>query len=181
MRNAFFFPIGLNRRPRLRRGPKGRLLAHYRRGPWELGSDYNKVILVSARTSPVRIGLCLQRACKLTNTVRSLKARWRRSTRRFLAPENLRRLSASKLVAKTFRKCGKSRSLTVIRPDSIFASLLREQFQPAIFKRVDSDSCDHPLRIRSARMEGPPTFCLCLVHKVSCKETNCSQDLGDVY
>jgi hypothetical protein len=30
-------------------------------------------------------------------------------------------------------------------------------------------------------MEGPTTFCLCLVHKVSCKEINFSQDLGDVY
>ena len=46
----------------------------------------------------------------------------------------------------------------VISPHSIFASLLREQFQPAIFKRVDNDACDHPLRIRSARMEGPTTF-----------------------
>jgi hypothetical protein len=38
----------------------------------------------------------------------------------------------------------------VISPHSIFASLLREQFQPAIFKRVDNDACDRPLRIRSA-------------------------------
>ena len=66
-------------------------------------------------------------------------------------------------VPKTFRKWGKSPSLTVIRPHSIFASLLREQFQPAIFNRADSDACDHPLRIRSARMEGPTMFCFCLV------------------
>ncbi len=51
----------------------------------------------------------------------------------------------------------------MISPDSIFASRLREQFQPAILNRTDSDACDHLLRIRSARMEGPTTFCFCFV------------------
>jgi hypothetical protein len=31
------------------------------------------------------------------------------------------------------------------------------------FYRADNDACDHPLRIRSARMEGPTMFCFCLV------------------
>jgi hypothetical protein len=35
----------------------------------------------------------------------------------------------------------------VDQPYSIFASLLREQFQPAIFKCIESDACDHPCAV----------------------------------